>query len=72
MANIEETYSIYELASKLVNEAFPERNLKVICKGEIKQIIQPIVNIEKLKKLGWHSDFDVVEGFKRTVKSIEG
>lgn len=71
MANIEETYSIYELASKLVNEAFPERNLKVICKGEIKQIMQPIVNIEKLKKLGWHSDFDVVEGFKRTVKCIE-
>ena len=71
MANIEETYSIYELASKIVKEAFPERNLHVICNGEIKQTVQPIVNIEKLKKLGWHSNIDVVEGFKRTVKSIE-
>lgn len=71
MANIEETYSIFELASKLVNEAFPERNLNVICNGEINQIMQPIVNIEKLKKLGWQAEIDVVDGFKRTVRSIE-
>ena len=71
MENTEETYSIFELASKLVKEAFPERNLKVICNGDIEQAKQPKVNIEKLKKLGWHSDIDVVNGFRRTVRSFE-
>ena len=73
MANSKETVTIRELAETLVYEAFPERNLKV----EGKRLTQKVsndkikVNINKLMKMGWNPKVDIVEGFRRTVKSFE-
>lgn len=73
MANSAETYSIKELADRLVSEAFAEKRLKVT--GEsIKLGEKPKknnVNTEKLESLGWKPEVNVVKGFRRTVDSFE-
>ena len=71
MVNKNETLSVYELAVKLVKDAFPERKLKVECEKKNTAIERTIVNIDKLLALGWKPETDVVEGFRRTVKSFE-
>lgn len=73
MANAHETVTIYELAQKLINQAFPERSLRIeapnLCKeAGIKRII---VDTDKLQKLGWIPMIDIIEGFRRTVQSFE-
>lgn len=71
MANVRETFSIYQLAMKLANEAFGERNISVECQNKSISTSRTVVNIDKLKSLGWNASINVVEGFKRTVKSFE-
>lgn len=74
MANRRETYTIRELAEILVNEAFPERNLKIEHKNySVKNdmLNKQKVDISKLQRLGWNPQIDVVEGFRRTVASFE-
>ncbi len=69
MANPHETYTVSELAEKLVKEAFAERNLSVIYKrGKPLGIThKPLINIGMLNALGWTPVVDVNEGFKETV-----
>lgn len=71
MVNKEETLSVYELAVKLVKDAFPERRLEAECEKKNVTMERTIVNIDKLMALGWKPETDVVEGFRRTVKSFE-
>lgn len=71
MVNNSETLSVYELAMKLVKDAFPERGLEVECEKKNVTIERTIVNTDKLMALGWKPETDVVEGFRRTVKSFE-
>lgn len=71
MVNKDETISVYELAMRLVKEAFPERKLKVECKKKGVNTEKVTVNIDKLTGLGWSPQIGVVEGFRRTVKSFE-
>lgn len=73
MVNNQETVTIKELAEILVYKAFPERNLKVKGKDLVQGVCgsKVIVNTDKLIGLGWHPDVDIVEGFRRTVKSFE-
>ena len=69
--------SILDLAKKLVEEIFPERKLKVVMKVDSSKnylrtdFQRTTVDITKLKALGWKLNFNINEGFKRTVKSIE-
>lgn len=71
MVNKKETISVYELAMRLVKEAFPERKLKVDCRKKGIEVQKTTVNIDKLVSLGWNPQIDVVEGFQRTVESFE-
>lgn len=73
MANNTETVTIRELAEKLVYEAFPERNLKIKYNNlhPARSMKKTKININKLLNLGWNPEIDIVEGFKRTVKSFE-
>lgn len=73
MANCEETYTIKELADRLVNNAFPEKHLSVmgVHIAQYAEIKRTKVNIEKIKALGWKPSVNVIEGFRRTVKSFE-
>lgn len=71
MVNRDETLSMYELAVKLAEEAFPERKLGVVCANRGDNIPKIYVNTDKLQALGWNAEVGVVEGFKRTVRSIE-
>lgn len=73
MANCEETYTIKELADELVSNAFPEKNLSVTGLHIIKDIkIEKMkINIDKIENLGWTPFVNVIEGFRRTVKSFE-
>lgn len=72
MVNDRELLSIYELAEKLVVQAFPELNLKIVgshlnYSTEFKKVE---VKNDKLKGLGWTPQVDVIEGFRRTVQSF--
>lgn len=73
MANNKETVTIRELAETLVNKAFPERNIRI----EGKNLTQSMnsgkikINTDKLMRLGWNPEIDIIEGFRRTVKSFE-
>lgn len=73
MANANETLTIYELAQRLVTEAFPERNLGIVANNLDlgKRMEKVLVNTEKLEKLGWTPRVGVIDGFRRTVDSIE-
>lgn len=69
--------SIADLAKKLAEDVFPERKLKVIMKVDSSKkylrmdFLRTTVDITKLKALGWKLSFNINEGFRRTVKSIE-
>ncbi len=73
MANTYETYTISELAEKLVNDAFPDKELSVeYCKGKPKgEGVKPYVDIKRLCELGWKPTIEVTEGFGRTVICVE-
>lgn len=73
MANTDMTVTIKELADILVKEAFPERGLRVFMqKPYVKQNVHKVyVNTEKLRKLGWKPEVDLVEGFRRLINSEE-
>lgn len=71
MVNKEETISVYELALRLAKEAFPERKLEVECKKNNIDVPKVTVNIDKLTALGWKPQISVIEGFRRTVESVE-
>lgn len=71
MANCKETVTIRELAERLVCEAFPERGLNILCSNSGSEVKKAIINVDKLKKLNWEPQVDIVEGFRRTVKSFE-
>lgn len=72
MANRKETLSVRELAERLVKEAFPQRHLSVECKNAADRLSDKVeINTDKLESLGWAATTDVVEGFRRTVKSFE-
>lgn len=71
MFNNEENISIYELALRLTQKAFPERKLKVECRRKDGIICRRKLNIDKLMSIGWNPEIGVIEGFRRTVKSFE-
>lgn len=66
LSNNSQVYSMYELATKIIAEGFPELGLKVICESIGKS--QPIIqNTSKLELLGWTPTVNVIEGFRKTV-----
>lgn len=72
MANAKETFSIRELADMLAYRIFEDRNLEVIQRQNlITEKKKRIVNIDKLKKLGWNPIISVEVGFKRLITSLE-
>ncbi len=74
MANNKETVTIRELAEILIYEAFPERKLGIVCNNGLQNVDckKTRININKLLNLGWNPTVDIVEGFRRTVRSFEG
>jgi len=70
--------SIIDLAKLLVENVFPERNLKVVIKKDVLKnylrvnFSRTAVDITKVKALGWKFSFPIEEGFKRTVESYRG
>jgi nucleoside-diphosphate-sugar epimerase len=68
--------SIIKLARLLVKKVFPERHLKVLVKPDVSRnffripFSRTTLNISKAKALGWKLNFQLEEGFKRTVESI--
>lgn len=73
MANMKETYTIYELAEKLVNIAFPDRHLAIEAANLSIQNSSSKIEVDtgKLNGLGWYPKVDIVEGFRRMVRSLE-
>lgn len=74
MANSEQTVTISELAELLTQHAFKERDLEVRylqAKSEERNVHKIIVNTDKLNRLGWKPRISIVEGFRRTVTSLE-
>lgn len=77
MCNNTASISIRGLAELLV-ELFKEKDLKVIMVNRIESskymespvIKYPIFDTNKLKKIGWNSQINIKEGFKRTVQSF--
>lgn len=73
MRNDKEYMPIKKLAQKLVNDAFPERNLGYECmikaSGKMPKCYarEPLL----LKQLGWRPQIDVVEGFQRVICCLE-
>lgn len=71
----EKEISIKELAELLVNEIVPEKNLKVVIKSSKNknylrsEFSRTQMNIDKLKSLGWKLNFDLKQGFSRTINS---
>jgi UDP-glucuronate decarboxylase len=67
--------SIKDLAYYLVDEVFPEKELKVIMKDDPDKNFlrmnfdRTTVDITKAKNLGWQLSFPIKEGFRRVVKS---
>ena len=67
--------SILDLATLLVEEVFPERNLKVVMKADPSknylrmEFPRTTVDISKARALGWEPRIPVEEGFRRTVDS---
>ena len=65
---------IRDLASKLVNEFFPEKNLKVVFSKKPSavdrvQFTRTQVDCSKIKHLGWEETVSIADGFKRTIAS---
>jgi len=69
---------IIELAELLTNKIFPDLNLKVLIKkDQLKdyprtQFSDTQRDISKIKSLGWIINFDIEEGFKRTIEAYKG
>jgi len=69
--------SIKDLALHLVDDVFPERNLKVIMKYDSSkdylrtEFSRTTVDISKMRDLGWTLSFPIDEGFKRVVHSFD-
>ncbi|HEY9078875.1 NAD-dependent epimerase/dehydratase family protein [Magnetovibrio sp.] len=69
--------SIKDLAQYLVDDVFPERNLKVISKFDTSkdylrtQFSRTTVDISKIRALGWTLSFPIAPGFKKVVQSFE-
>lgn len=74
MANSDMNVTIKELADLLVEEAFPERNLQVIVeKTSVGTSVHRVgVSTQKLESLGWKPAVNLVDGFRRVVRSVEG
>ncbi len=78
VCNAREFYSIGELA-EILTGLYPERNLKVIrrdrehsdnyVENSIANYIPP--DMGKLEQLGWYAQYNVREGFKRVIESLE-
>ncbi len=76
MCNTDCRISIKELADILVR-LFPEKNLRVEQRAreksdnyiENKFVVNSTISNEKLKSLGWKPQFNIEEGFSRTIKS---
>ena len=71
MANVNELYTIKELAEILVSEVFPEKKLKLWIK-DLKDVPphKMYMNVDQLVKLGWNPTIGLREGFLRTVNSF--
>lgn len=77
VGNMEGQISIGNLANLLVS-LFPEKNLKVIYEKreqnntylENKHKIRPMLSTAKIEKLGYKCQFNVKDGFYRTIKSF--
>jgi nucleoside-diphosphate-sugar epimerase len=56
-----------------IADRIPEKNLKVIFKRADYYVRQNVAqtDIGKIKRLGWSPKIDIVQGFRRTVSSIE-
>jgi|LWDU01.1.fsa_nt_gi nucleoside-diphosphate-sugar epimerase len=69
--------SIKDLAEYLVNDVFPEKELKVVMKANSSKnflrmnFTKTTVDISKVKKLGWNLFFPIDKGFRRVVESYE-
>ena len=73
----ESTVSIKQLAETAAG-AFPERGLKVVkdipeAAGNtgVAPFTLGILNSDKLRRLGWHPDYTLTEGIRRTVRYFE-
>lgn len=70
--------SIRDLATLLVEDVFPEKNLKVVFRKNIDKdfmrmnFYRTTVDISKIKELGWGVYTSISDGFRRTVLSITG
>lgn len=72
----EEEIKIIDLANLLTQKLYPELNLKVIIDKSFtnylrKEFTRTAMNIDKIKKLGWNTNYNVEEGFKRTIDSYK-
>jgi nucleoside-diphosphate-sugar epimerase len=71
----EEEIKIIDLANLLVNKIFKELNLKVIIKKELNylrtEFSRTQMDVNKLKALGWTTNFSLEQGFKRTIESYK-
>ena len=73
----EREISIIDLAKLLAEKVFPELKLKVVVKADpAKNFLRvhfsrTIVDISKIKALGWEPKITEAEGFKRTIESYE-
>ncbi|MES2877238.1 MAG: NAD-dependent epimerase/dehydratase family protein [Pseudomonadota bacterium] len=69
--------SIIDLARLLVNEVFPERELKVVMAQDSSKNFLRMdfprnsVDVSKLKELGWSLRHSMKDGFRRTIESFE-
>ena len=71
MANNNSFVSIKELAELLIQKAFPEKKLDYFVKHPSNQQDIPYsVDTKRLENLGWAPVYDIVSGFRRTVKSF--
>lgn len=76
VANESGKITIRELAELLCN-MFPEKKIKVTYQKqdanylENQHKVHSMQSTDKLKKLGWYPNFDLEEGFKRTIESFE-
>jgi nucleoside-diphosphate-sugar epimerase len=71
----EEETKIIDLANLLTNKIFKELNLKVVIKKELNylrtEFSRTQMDVNKLKALGWTTNFYLEQGFKRTIDSYK-
>ena len=75
ISNPTQSVSVNQLV-KIIANIFPEKNLKVIKKNNLKhKYVNKLVRIQKpdiskIQKLGWNPTFSVKNGFRRTIVSF--